>query len=142
MWQPMMEVLLSCKSTLVLDHIQPRSRLDYLPPRASLITSTQDHPKKTKQVQASVQIHSSKQLSAQSQTKAETSTSPSVQESLQAPTMKQHRSHKMFTSKDQIMRQYPDVFDGIGKFQVLPTPYISTLASSQNKHLADQCQYI
>ena len=37
-------VLLSCKSTLALDLIQPRSRLDYLPPRASLITSTQDHP--------------------------------------------------------------------------------------------------
>ena len=32
-------VLLSCNSTLALDHIQPRSRLDYLPPRASLITS-------------------------------------------------------------------------------------------------------
>ena len=33
-------VLLSCKSTLALDLIQHRSRLDYLPPRASLITST------------------------------------------------------------------------------------------------------
>ena len=57
-------VLLSCKSTLSLDLIQPRLRLDYLPPRASLITSTQDHPKKTKQVLALVQIHRSKQLSA------------------------------------------------------------------------------
>ena len=56
-------VLLSCKSTLALDLIQTRSRLHYVPPRASLITSTQDHPKKTKQVQAPVQIHSSKQLS-------------------------------------------------------------------------------
>ena len=54
-------VLLSCKSTLALDLIQPSSRLDYLPPRASLITITQDHPKKTKQVP--VKIHSSKQLS-------------------------------------------------------------------------------
>ena len=35
-------VLLSCKSTLALDLIQPRSRLDCLPPRASLITSTQE----------------------------------------------------------------------------------------------------
>ena len=33
-------VLLCCKTTLALDLIQPRSRLDYLPPRASLITST------------------------------------------------------------------------------------------------------
>ena len=59
-------VLLSCKSMLALDLIQPRSRLDYLLPRASLVTSTQDHPKKTKHVPTPVQIHGSKQLSAQS----------------------------------------------------------------------------
>ena len=109
-------VLLSCKSTLVLDLIQPRSRLDYLPPRASLITSTQDHPKKTKQVQAPVQINSSKQLSAQSQPKAETSITSTVQDSPQVPAIKQQKSHKMITSKVQIIRQYPDVFDGIVKF--------------------------
>ena len=114
-------VLLSCKSTLVLDLIQPRSRLDYLPPRANLITSRQDHPRKTKQVQAPAQVHSSQKLSAQSQTKAETSTTPNMQDSPQAPTKKQHKPHKMITSKDQIMRQYPDVFDGIGKF--LGPPY-------------------
>ena len=44
-------MLLSCNTTLDLDLIQPRSRLDYLPPRASLITSTQDHPNKTRQAQ-------------------------------------------------------------------------------------------
>ena len=43
-------VLLSCQTTLLLDLIQPRSRLDYLPPRASLITSSADHPKKTRTV--------------------------------------------------------------------------------------------
>ena len=32
-------VLLSCTSTLALGPIQPRTRLDYLPPRANLITS-------------------------------------------------------------------------------------------------------
>ena len=32
-------VLLSCTTTLVLGLIQPRTRLDYFPPRASLITS-------------------------------------------------------------------------------------------------------
>ena len=41
-------VLLSCKTTLMLGLIQPRTRLDYLPPRASLITSTTDHPRKLK----------------------------------------------------------------------------------------------
>ena len=40
-------VLLSCKTTLLLGQIQPRSRLDYLPPRASLITNSADHHKKT-----------------------------------------------------------------------------------------------
>ena len=43
-------VLLSCTTTLLLGLIQPRPRLDYLPPRASLITSSADYPKKTKTV--------------------------------------------------------------------------------------------
>ena len=114
-------VPLSCKSTLVLDLIQPRSRLDYLPPRASLIISTQDHPKKTKQVQAPVQINSSKQLSTQSQSKAETSMPFNVQDPLQVSEMKQQRFHKKITSKGLIMKHYPDVFEGIGKF--LSPPY-------------------
>ena len=113
-------VLLSCKSTLVLDLIQPRSRLDYLSPRASLITSTQDHPKKTKQVQAPTQVHSSKQLSTQSNPKAETSMPLNAQDSLQVPEMKQHRSHKKITSMDHITRHCPDVFEGIGKFMGHP----------------------
>ena len=40
-------ILLSCKITLALCLTQPQSRLDYLPPWASLITSTMDYPKKT-----------------------------------------------------------------------------------------------
>ena len=39
-------VLLSCMTILVLGLIQPHTRLDYLPPRASLIISSADHPKK------------------------------------------------------------------------------------------------
>ena len=39
---------LSCKTTLMLGLIQPRTRLDYLSPRARLITSSADHHKKTK----------------------------------------------------------------------------------------------
>ena len=79
MWQPMMGVL-SCKCTLALDLIQPRSRLDYLPPRANLITIMQDHPKKFMQVQVPAQVHISQKLSTQSQTKAETSKTPNVQD--------------------------------------------------------------
>ena len=113
-------VLLSCKSTLALGCIPPRSRLDYLPPRASLITSTQDHPKKTKPVQAPVQVHSSKKLSTQSQPKVEANSPFNVQDSPQVPTVKQHRPHKMITIKDHIMRHYPHVFEGIGKFPGSP----------------------
>ena len=36
-------VLLSCKTALMLGLIQPRTTLDYLPPRASLITNSADH---------------------------------------------------------------------------------------------------
>ena len=63
-------VLLSCNSTLALDLIQSRSRLDYLPPRASLITSMQDHTKKTKQAQPAV--HRLHQVAMQSNQQTET----------------------------------------------------------------------
>ena len=43
-------VLLSCTTTLVLGLIQPHTSWHYLPPRASLITSSLDHPKKTKRM--------------------------------------------------------------------------------------------
>ena len=41
-------VLLSCHASLQLGLIYHRPRLNYLPPRASLITSKEDHPKSTK----------------------------------------------------------------------------------------------
>ena len=95
-------MLLSCKSTLDLDLIQPRSRLDYLPPRASLITSTQDHPRKMRQ--APPQVHRLQHVAGQSKHQVE-----------RHPNKQQHNS-KLITSKDQIIAQYPDVFEGIGKF--------------------------
>ena len=95
-------VLLSCKTTLLLGLIQPRSRVDYLPPRASLITSTADHPKKTKAVQ-----HVQKQeVSSQRNEPKVTDQTNSVKK--QGP--------KMITSKEMILQEYPDVFQGIGKF--------------------------
>ena len=59
-------VLLSCNTTLVLGLIQPCTRLDYLPPRPSLIVSLIDHPMKTRRVSA---LSSRKEVSAQSQNK-------------------------------------------------------------------------
>ena len=41
-------ILLSCNASLTLGLIQSRPRLDYLPPKVSLITSSEDHPRKTK----------------------------------------------------------------------------------------------
>ena len=51
-------ILLSWKMIFALCLIQPRSRLDYLPSWASLITSTMDHPRKTKST--SLKVHRSK----------------------------------------------------------------------------------
>ena len=49
-------ILLSCNTTLTLGLIQSRPRLNYLPPRGSLITSNADPSRKTK-----AQIHIQKQ---------------------------------------------------------------------------------
>ena len=57
-------VLLLCTTTLALGLIQQCTRLNYLPPRASLITSSVDYPKKTK---SRMSVYSSrKEMSAQS----------------------------------------------------------------------------
>ena len=82
-------VLLSCTTLLALDLIQTRPRLDYLPPRAKLITSAADHPDITKQT-----AH---------QTKA-----------LVKP--KEPIPMKIVTKKADIKEQYADVFEGVGRF--------------------------
>ena len=100
-------ILLPCKTTLALHLIQQQSRLDYLPPQASLITSTMDHPKKTKLT--SLKVHQSKQeLQSQTTTSASRKTA--------------HKSNPniMITSKDQILSSYPHIFRGIGRFPGLP----------------------
>ena len=79
-------VLLSCKTTLMLGLIQPRMRLDYLQPRASLITSATDHPKKTK-----VSLHIEKQEAPAQTTMQEVAA--------QTPKVKKE-SPKLITSKD------------------------------------------
>ena len=82
-------VLLSCKTTLLFGLIQPRSRLDYLPPRASLITSTADHSKKMKAV-----LHVQKQeVSAQRN-------EPKVADQTNAV---KKQGPKMITSKEMIL---------------------------------------
>ena len=95
-------VLLFSKTTLLLGLIQPRSRLDYLPPRASLITSSADHSKKTKAV-----LHIQKQeVSAQTIKQALATQTPAAKKQVT----------KLIISKEMILHEYPDGFEGIGKF--------------------------
>ena len=76
--------------------------LDYLPPRSSLITSSADHPKKTKEV-----LHTLKKpVATQRKQHDVTAQTPAVKE----------KGPKLITSKEMIMHEYPDVFQGIGKF--------------------------
>ena len=128
-------VLLSCKTTLVLGLIQLRSRPDYLPPRASLITSSMDHPMKTKPVKISVHTFQRK-VSTQSQTQEISAQAP-----LTTIAKKQGVS-KLIMSKEQILTHYPHVFEGIVKFHGPPYNIQLTQAFLPNKHLATQSQFI
>ena len=84
---------------LTLGLIHPRPRLDYLPPRASLIMSSADHPRKTK-VQLQIQKCEITEQTTNQQHVPSTTTTES----------------KLVTSQDQIMCEFPDVFEVIGKF--------------------------
>ena len=77
---------------------QTQTRL--LTSRASLITSSADHPRKTK---AQVQIQKQEVI-------AQTS------EQHQGAQITTTTVPKLVTTQDQIMHEYPDVFEGIGKF--------------------------
>ena len=81
-------VLLSCVTTLALGLIQPHTRLDYLSPRATLITSSAEHLKKTK---SQISVHVSKKETEVSEHKGIVS--------------------KFITSREQILANYSDVFD-------------------------------
>ena len=90
-------VLLSCTTTLVLGLIQPCTRLDYLCHRACLITSSLDHPRKTKRVS----VHrSKKEVSAQNRNQADA----------------KQLIPMLVTSKEEILKSYPDVSEGIRCF--------------------------
>ena len=73
-----------------------------MPPRASLITSSNDYPMKTK---SRVSVQSSRQkVSAQSSTQEHTVFN------------QQQVVPKLVTCKEQIEKRYFDIFDGIGCF--------------------------
>ena len=93
-------ILLSCNTSLTLGLIQSRPRLDYLPPRASLITSSKDHPRKTK---THVQVQKHEVISKKHD----------QHHDIQGNTSK---PSTLITNQDQILQEYADIFEGIGKF--------------------------
>ena len=107
-------VLLSCRTILALHLIQTRSQLDYIPPRASLITSTMDHPKETRPVPLTV--HSSKQeASAEMKDMKVQATKPVFTLVSKKPGM-----NKLVKSKEQILTSYPVVLEAVGRFPGSP----------------------
>ena len=100
-------ILLSYNTSLTLGLIHPRPRLDYLPPRASLITSSVDHHRKTKaQFQIQKQEIITQTTSQQQDTQFTITTVP-----------------KLVTSQDQIMHEYPDIFWGNRAVSRATLPY-------------------
>ena len=96
-------VLLSCNASLQLGLIHHRPQLDNLPPWASLITSKEDHPRST-----NMQVHVQKQQ-----------VMTNNQDQQHNTKLDKSRPTKLITTYEQILQEYPDVFEGIGK---LPGP--------------------
>ena len=102
-------VLLSCRTTMELGLIRPHAQLDYLPPRASLLTSTCDQPSKTRTHKPN--IHCTKEKL----TKVTISKNDNVRNS-QSWNIMIPEDNQLVTRKEPIMAIFPDVFEGIGKF--------------------------
>ena len=93
-------VLLSCHASLHIGLIQHRPRLNYLPPQASLITSKEDHPK-------SANMHM--QVQKQQLIVNKEGSHHKFQSKILKPP-------KLITGYEQIKQNYPDIFEGIGRF--------------------------
>ena len=89
-------VLLSCKTVFQLQLLEVKLWLEYLPPRATLISSAADHPKREVHAQSTTSV-------------LHTSYSTEPQENTP-------RRVKIVKSKEQILEQYPELFKGIGRF--------------------------
>ena len=93
-------VLLSCRTTMELGLIKPRTGLDYLPPKARLLTSTCDQPSKTRPYKPVIHY-----------TKGAAQPNMSV-----APSNITQNDNQLVMRQEHIMAQFPDVFQGVGKF--------------------------
>ena len=102
-------ILLSCRTTMELGLIRPHTCLDYLPPKARLLTSTCDQPTKTKIHKPNIHYTKEKPIKMVTPKKDKFSTPQSQQTKILDDT-------QLITRKEQIMARFPDVFKGIGKF--------------------------
>ena len=100
----MVVYLLSCRTTMELGLIKPRVHLDYLPPKARLLTSTCDQPSKTRPYKPV--IHYTKETSNVSAVPQHESTLAIHHQNITWPT----NDDQLVTRQEHIMAQFPDVF--------------------------------
>ena len=104
-------ILLSCRTTIELGLIKPHACLEYLPPKATLLTSTCDQPSKTKVYKPTIQCTKERaKLSMKISSQQNTISHPPLH-----PNMTQMKD-QLVTQKEHIMARFSDVFEGVGKF--------------------------
>ena len=106
-------ILLSCRTTMELGLIRPHAQLDYLPPRASLLTSTCDQPSKTRTHKPNIHCTKEKPTKVTIPKNGNVRTTQSWNAMIP-------EDNQLVTRKEQIMARFPDVFKGIGKFPDKP----------------------
>ena len=102
-------VLLSCRTTMELGPFRLHVWIDYLPPRASLLTSTCDQPSKTRMHKPNIHCTKEKLTKMTIPKNDSVGTTQSQKAMISEDT-------QLSTRKEQIMTRFPDVFEGIGKF--------------------------
>ena len=106
-------VLLSCRTAMELGLIKPRACLDYLPPKARLLTSTCDQPSKTKFYKPIIHCTKETYNASMVPRKDNTSNTPSTHNMTNI-------DNQLVTKQDHIMAQFSGVFKGVGKFPGKP----------------------
>ena len=102
-------ILLSCRTTMELGLIKPRACLDYLPPKARLLTSTCDQLSKTKFDKPVIHCTKETYNASMVPRKDNASNTPSIHNMTNI-------DNKLVTRQDHILAQFSDAFKGIGKF--------------------------
>ena len=113
-------VLLSCTTLLALDLIQTRPRLDYLPPRAKLVTSAADHPDITRKTApqakgSAYKQYAHKQYAYKNYTYKLSVSNQRIKDTVEQK-VPQPKPMAIIKRKADIKDLYADVFEGVGRF--------------------------